>query len=721
MFSRAKNWAVSRKLRKRNTRPRSKTRLQIQTLKRRELLAADIDFSDGELEIEGSGDSEFILVGYYDHFFESDGQPLSQDGEYFGLPYAAFSPDSLASIDLDHIVVFEFFSSDVFVSDNFYGVQSIDIELKGGDDGVFNLTAIDSVISGGDGNDTLWGGFGHDVLVGGDGSDDLRGHAFSYPHASDSAQQSYFDNYGITALTLENDHDELFGGDGNDQLLGGAGNDFLDGGAGDEILYGGAGNDTMIGGDGHDEFDAGSGDDTLYGGAGNDHMIGGEGDDTIDGGDGLDRIFGDFRQGWLIFGDSVIDQSLNLPFGSQGGNDTLIGGDDVDMIQGGGGDDWIYGDFEDNSLGTFYDYLDGGAGNDHIFGGGGYDFITGDSFIISSGYIQQITMATGNDTIHGGAGTDSIWGENGNDLIYGDEDFDTLFGGKGADEIFTGSGGGIGHGGAGDDKLHGSDDIDLFRGGEGHDEIFGGGNADSLWGEAGDDIIHGGDGNDEIDGGDGNDIIHGGNGDDLIWGWDGDDTLFGEAGDDTIYGDKGNDILDGGDGNDYLRDGAQPNPEVETDEMYGGAGENQFNASPEDLVDTDGEYDPNKSAGSTSAANPTSPSSDSNDGSTTTSSPSDEPQSLGELAYKIDQELGLSAMSTRYNNRLGLGEKWMQGDNGDQYYITKDGTLYLWNGSKTGTGSEIISRFDATYFNDLALIYNAQDPATRDSRTTTSR
>lgn len=59
----------------------------------------------------------------------------------------------------------------------------------------------------------------------------------------------------------------ITGGDGNDSLYGGAGNDLLDGGAGNDLLYGGAGNDRIISGvsaSEHDTILGGSGFNQVY-------------------------------------------------------------------------------------------------------------------------------------------------------------------------------------------------------------------------------------------------------------------------------------------------------------------------------------------------------------------------------------------------------------------------------------------------------------------------
>lgn len=82
--------------------------------------------------------------------------------------------------------------------------------------------------------------------------------------------------------------DRLFGRFGDDVLDGGGGHDSLSGGVGRDILVGGTGNDTLSGGVGKDVLDGGAGDDTLLGGAGKDVLDGGPGNDFMSGGPGND-------------------------------------------------------------------------------------------------------------------------------------------------------------------------------------------------------------------------------------------------------------------------------------------------------------------------------------------------------------------------------------------------------------------------------------------------
>lgn len=125
---------------------------------------------------------------------------------------------------------------------------------------------INTILSGGAGNDKLTAGLGNDTLRGDGGNDTLKGQA------------------GNDRLFGGGDNDSLDGGIGNDTLLGESGNDSLVGGDGKDGLSGGAGNDRLDGGKGNDTLLGDAGKDTLLGGADTDICLGGDEDDTIDGG-----------------------------------------------------------------------------------------------------------------------------------------------------------------------------------------------------------------------------------------------------------------------------------------------------------------------------------------------------------------------------------------------------------------------------------------------------
>lgn len=119
-------------------------------------------------------------------------------------------------------------------------------------------------------------------------------------------------------------NDKISGGDGNDTLFGKRGDDLIIGGDGNDMLSGSFGNDTLIGGDGDDRLFGAVGDDLLIGGAGNDRIQAGPSGenerDVIYGGEGADTIdiFADYFNPdfstnitWMDFEDGIDKIELN--------------------------------------------------------------------------------------------------------------------------------------------------------------------------------------------------------------------------------------------------------------------------------------------------------------------------------------------------------------------------------------------------------------------------
>jgi hypothetical protein len=250
------------------------------------------------------------------------------------------------------------------------------------------------------------------------------------------------------ALSGGNGNDLLFGLGGNDTLTGGVGNDILNGGNGNDILYGNAGNDVINGNAGIDwayyntagagvtvnlrltttqnTINAGSDtllnienligsnyNDTLTGNAVNNVLNGGSGNDSLRGGGGNDVMNGGTGIDWVYYNLSGASVTVNLGLTSaqntiNAGLDTLL---NIENLAGSNYNDTLSGNAANN-------ILNGSAGNDSLNGG------------------------AGNDTLIGGGGADSLNGSDGSDVIkVANFNFQVINGGNGTDSvIFTGSG-----------------------------------------------------------------------------------------------------------------------------------------------------------------------------------------------------------------------------------------------------------------------------------------
>jgi len=371
----------------------------------------------------------------------------------------------------------------------------------------------------------------------------------------------------------DNFGDTLSGGAGNDTLYGYSGDDSLSGGAGYDYLYAGNGNDILSVGAGGGYAEGGLGDD-LYIYNGGDGALGvgdSGGNDTVRFGEGIQAEDAKFqKQGNSLSitladgGQVVLNDWFYYADGSrmierfQFADDTTLTATELNQIlltqEGTMGKDSLSG----TGLG---DTLIGGAGDDYLLGYGGNDVLRGDQ-----GH-DWLDGGDGDDLLEGGEGDDRLYSGAGNDSLDGGAGNDYLFGGAGDDSYLA-----IGEGhdrildSAGLDSLYFTDAIrpeqliitrvnaDLHISFSGRDDsvtllewfrtpqnsierfIFADG---SQWGAA--------------DIGTAFNIISG-NG--SLNGSEGDDLLYGGAGSDTLYGDAGKDLLDGGAGADTLVGGA---------------------------------------------------------------------------------------------------------------------------------------------------------------------
>jgi Ca2+-binding RTX toxin-like protein len=257
--------------------------------------------------------------------------------------------------------------------------------------------ALNNMLSGSYGSDTLDGGLGADTLNGWGGNDtyivdnvgDVVSETSTVATEIDSVQSSVTYTLGanVENLTLTGAAaiygignelaNVLVGNDAINTLNGLDGNDTIHAGAGDGA-FGGAGDDTLLAQNAAGQWSylyGEAGDDILTGGAGADAFFGGEGNDTITGGAGDNYIWGD-------------------DFSVGSGNDIIHGGEGYDYIVGGGGDDLILGNGGNDSL-------NGGAGNDFYVLGRGYaaDTIVENDAIAGNTDIAQFLTGVAADQI----------------------------------------------------------------------------------------------------------------------------------------------------------------------------------------------------------------------------------------------------------------------------------------------------------------------------------
>ncbi|GAB6051994.1 hypothetical protein JCM17960_08140 [Magnetospira thiophila] len=375
---------------------------------------------------------------------------------------------------------------------------------------------------GGDGNDVITGGIGDNRLYGDWGDDVISGSlGFNWNIESGAELRAdvYVDGYQMAGPPsgFEGTYEEYSGlllGDifsfvgesgsatlysmeeyfAYNQLDGGYGDDTLYGGVGDNEIYGGDGNDQLFGstalntieahqmvtdiyGDytsdytiehAYSALDGGYGDDTLTGGVGDNILYGGDGDDILTGGsEGYNYAnLSDSDWWWYEGGEASVETSWAYNYMDGGsGDDTLTGGDGFNLLMGGdGADTLIAGNSNDSSLDGDFDYLmyqaynlgeDFGGNNGYNGEGEGFD-----------------GLDIGNDNMGGPDYTSfsENFFDNYTQFVSGSGDFasgegvydNVLYGGAGADTMT---------GGSGDDLFrYVLDDLD-FEGGS-HDTIF---------------------------------------------------------------------------------------------------------------------------------------------------------------------------------------------------------------------------------------------------------
>ena len=200
-----------------------------ESLERRQMLAADVDFDGGLLLITGGEKADKIVIS------------------------AGAQPGTVVVRGVAKRSV------------SFSGVNAIVVDARGGNDDIrIGSNILDTggaligvTVNAGNGNDRVEGGDGDDDIDAGLGNDTIRGRG------------------------------------GDDEISGGGGNDDCRGDAGDDVVFGDAGRDVLRGGDDDDSLSGGANDDKLEGNAGDDSLDGDEGRDKLFGGLGNDDDYDD--------------------------------------------------------------------------------------------------------------------------------------------------------------------------------------------------------------------------------------------------------------------------------------------------------------------------------------------------------------------------------------------------------------------------------------------
>ncbi len=335
--------------------------------------------------------------------------------------------------------------------------------------------------------------------------------------ASPQSQVWLIGNGGANTLTGGEQPDTLVGGDGDDRLIGGGGTDLLIGGAGvDTAVFGFGSAAARVG-----VFGGGTRiaiqDPASNSGAVLDTI------DLVEFTDGV-RALGALTPTAHVFvihemetfpGSGAFSPSLTsvaVPRSEVTLNVAAVAGRANRLTLDDGGVQVLASGFDTVTGGAAGDTITTGGGDETVLGGGGNDLIRGEG---------------GNDWLDGDAGDDAIYGGAGNDSVRGLENDDWIDGGPGADDV---------NGNTGADTVHGGDGDDLWvRGGRDNDLVYGGiGNDPHVNGNIGNDTVYGDDGDDGVFGGQNEDVLYGGAGADTLSGDLGNDTLFGGAGADVF-------------------------------------------------------------------------------------------------------------------------------------------------------------------------------------------
>jgi Ca2+-binding RTX toxin-like protein len=327
------------------------THRRLEKLEDRRMMAADIDFDNGILNIQGTENQDKIVIAADPQ--DADRVLVTISNRQTGqvLEDRDFDLEDIDRIDAYGLGGNDEIRNEIYVQARLYGAGGDDILISRG---------LDDLLDGGANNDTLDGGRGADDLIGGTGNDTyliwgtLMGNDEIIEAANADVDTLDFSSlYGVTVdlslttLQIVNSDDDirvqlssstgienvigsnngygdvirgnsrnneirglggvdyLYGRGGADKLYGGIGNDYLYGEAGLDELFGEDGDDDLFGGSERDILRGGIGIDDLFGEAGNDDLYGEAGVDNLDGGADADLLDGGY---YPTFGPILRDQ-----------------------------------------------------------------------------------------------------------------------------------------------------------------------------------------------------------------------------------------------------------------------------------------------------------------------------------------------------------------------------------------------------------------------------
>jgi Ca2+-binding RTX toxin-like protein len=320
-----------------------------------------------------------------------------------------------------------------------------------------------------------------------------------------------------------------------------------------ENVTGGSGNDTLIGDDGANRLNGGGGSDALYGMGGDDTFVGGaatSGQNQDWGGDGSDTVDYSAQAGAVY-----VDLREQAGWVDRGSGFVLTDQmNSIENVTGASGDDTLVGDGGANRL-------NGGGGNDALYGMAGDDTFVGG------------TATLGQNQDWGGDGSDTIDYSGQSGAVYVDLRAQAGYVDRGSGFALTDQMNSI-------ENATGGSGVDTLVGDDGANRLDGRGGTDVLYGLGGDDVLMGGaaaaGGFNQLWGGDGSDTASYAFATTSVYadlnvqaGWVSDqngalvlndtyssiENLQGGAAADVLIGDGGNNVLQGGAGADVLHGG----------------------------------------------------------------------------------------------------------------------------------------------------------------------